>query len=160
MHWEVEVLVGSRRGERFPLSVFPFSVGRAAECNLRPKSESISRFHCRIWNEKDRLLIQDCSTPEGTFVNDHRIDGITELHDHDQIRIGPLHFRIDEVDDLFAEAIPKSEQEFAQEISESELAFAEEISEPELDEESTETMVARLLNEIDEKGNKQLSHLG
>ena len=69
-------------------------IGRAEECQLRPRSDRVSRRHCEIFLEKGLAAIRDFGSKNGTFVNDERLQGERELKNGDHLKIGPLEFEV------------------------------------------------------------------
>ena len=96
MQVKLKVLSGSHEGKEIGVSSEKFLVGRSESCQLRPKSESVSRKHCIIVLKDNRVLIQDLKSRNGTYVNDKRlpIDKAKVLNAGDQIRIGKLAFEL------------------------------------------------------------------
>ncbi len=69
------------------------TIGRAAECELRPPSGDASRRHAEIVGGKDGFTIRDLGSTNGTFVNGERIRE-HRLEPGDRIQIGssPMTF--------------------------------------------------------------------
>jgi pSer/pThr/pTyr-binding forkhead associated (FHA) protein len=96
MQVKLKVLSGSHEGKEISVSSEKFLVGRSETCQLRPKSESVSRKHCIIVVKDNRVLIQDLRSRNGTFVNDQRlpVDKAKVLKAGDELRIGKLVFEL------------------------------------------------------------------
>jgi pSer/pThr/pTyr-binding forkhead associated (FHA) protein len=96
MQVKLKVLSGSNEGKEISVSTEKFLIGRSESCQLRPKSESVSRKHCIIVLKENRVLIQDLNSRNGTFVNDQRLpsDKAKVLKPGDQLRIGKLMFEV------------------------------------------------------------------
>jgi pSer/pThr/pTyr-binding forkhead associated (FHA) protein len=96
MQVKLKVLSGSHEGKEIGISSEKFLIGRSETCQLRPKSESVSRKHCVIVMKENRVLIQDLKSRNGTYVNEKRlpIDKAKVLKGGDQLRIGKLAFEI------------------------------------------------------------------
>jgi pSer/pThr/pTyr-binding forkhead associated (FHA) protein len=96
MQVKLKVLTGSHEGKEIGVSVEKFLIGRSESCQLRPKSESVSRKHCIIVLRDNRVLIQDLKSRNGTFVNEIRLssDRAKVLRAGDQLRVGKLMFEI------------------------------------------------------------------
>ncbi len=76
-------------------------IGRSIDSDLRLfEDTSVSREHCVIRSEKDRLEITDLDSRNGTVVNGRRISEPTELHHRDVVKVGEskltVLFEIDE----------------------------------------------------------------
>ena len=96
MQVKLKVLTGSHEGKEIAVSSDKFLIGRSESCQLRPKSESVSRKHCIIVLKDNRVLIQDLKSRNGTYVNEKRLPGDKAkiLKPGDQLRIGKLEFEM------------------------------------------------------------------
>lgn len=92
----LKVLSGSHEGRELSVSGEKFLIGRSESCQLRPKSESVSRKHCIIVLKDNRVLIQDLKSRNGTYVNDKRLptDKAKVLAGGDKLRVGKLNFEV------------------------------------------------------------------
>ena len=57
MQVKLKVQTGSHEGKEIGITAEKFLIGRSESCQLRPKSESISRKHCIIVLRDNRVLI-------------------------------------------------------------------------------------------------------
>jgi len=94
MDVQLKVLVGSAKGQKIKVVGPKFFVGRSEDCQLRPKSDLISRHHCALILEGDYLAIRDFGSKNGTYLNGERVAGEQELHNGDKLTIGPLEFEL------------------------------------------------------------------
>jgi predicted component of type VI protein secretion system len=96
MQVKLKVLAGSSEGKEIAVNTDKFLIGRADECQLRPKSESVSRRHCAIVQKDGRVLLVDLKSRNGTFVNEKQLsaDKAKILKDGDILRVGKLEFQI------------------------------------------------------------------
>ncbi len=94
MKVKLKVLVGKSAGKEIPIPAPRFLIGRSSDCHLRPKSDSISRTHCTILTRKDRIVIRDLNSRNGTFVNGERVTEDAPIKDGDQLQIGKLEFQV------------------------------------------------------------------
>lgn len=96
MQVKLKVLAGSSEGKEIAINTDKFLIGRADECQLRPKSESVSRRHCAIVQKDGRVLLVDLKSRNGTFVNEKQLsaDKAKILKDGDILRVGKLEFQI------------------------------------------------------------------
>ena len=106
MELKLVVLAGAKEGLEIPLKKDKFLIGRAKECALRAGSEAISRRHCAIIRVKDKWAVRDLGSRNGTYVNDNRIEKPVRLRPGDELRVGPLKFRVASV--AAAEPTPDS----------------------------------------------------
>jgi pSer/pThr/pTyr-binding forkhead associated (FHA) protein len=94
MELKLIVLAGAKQGLEIPLKKDKFLIGRAKECSLRAGSEAISRRHCAIVRKDDAWTARDLGSRNGTYVNETRITEEVTLAPGDELRVGPLKFRI------------------------------------------------------------------
>lgn len=104
MRVRLVILSGSTTRKKIELSDDKFLIGRATDCQLRARSELVSRHHCVILQEKNFVGVRDFGSKNGTFVNGNRVNGEHALHSGDQLQIGPIEFRV-EID-----AVPAAEE--------------------------------------------------
>ncbi len=95
MELKLIVLAGAKEGTQIPLKKDKFVIGRASECTLRAGSSAISRRHCAIVRKDGAWIVRDLGSRNGTFLNDQTVDEPTPLKVGDEIRVGPLHFRVE-----------------------------------------------------------------
>lgn len=95
MELKLVVLAGAKEGLEIPLKKDKFLIGRAKECSLRAASEAISRRHCAlIRTSSGRWAVRDLGSRNGTYLNDKRLTEPARLNAGDELRVGPLKFRI------------------------------------------------------------------
>jgi len=78
---------GMSPGQRIPLTVDGFVIGREPDCNLAVPSPTVSRRHAELRLENGQWSIEDLRTRNGTQVNGQPIHGRTPLKDNDEIRV-------------------------------------------------------------------------
>ena len=93
----VRHIAGSKKGqvEKFSVESTPeIRIGRGVENNVSfdpVKEDTISRDHCRIIQDSinpEHFFISDSHSKNGTFVNDARTAGKTELFAGDIVKLG------------------------------------------------------------------------
>ena len=94
MKVELKVVGGSRAGMVIPITGSQFMIGRAEDCQLKPRSELISRYHCALLTETSYVAVRDLGSKNGVYVNGERIGVEQELKNGDRLAIGPLEFEI------------------------------------------------------------------
>lgn len=62
--------------------------GRAEDCELHIDADTVSRRHARITARSGKLVIEDLSSTNGTFINDVRVRALTPLSPGDRVRLG------------------------------------------------------------------------
>lgn len=88
------ILSGKHQGKRLTLPEGEAIVGRDETCQIRLATNEVSRQHCRLMCEGDRVVVYDLSSRNGTLINDVAIHGQAELHAGDILRIGPVAFQL------------------------------------------------------------------
>ncbi len=93
---EVRLLVanGKKAGQVVPVSGAKYFIGRAEDCHLRPRSDTVSRHHCVLLIENGLVLVRDLGSKNGTFLNDQRVRPESEAKNGDRLRIGQLEFEV------------------------------------------------------------------
>jgi pSer/pThr/pTyr-binding forkhead associated (FHA) protein len=61
---------------------------------MRPASPLISKRHCGLITRNEQVFVRDYESTNGTFVNQHQVNGEMEIKNGDLLRVGPLEFRI------------------------------------------------------------------
>jgi len=94
---------GNAQGVTLRLESLVSHIGRGTGNDITIHDELVSKHHARIEARQVagktgvfEYFIEDCSSTNGTFVNDQRIDAC-QLKNNDVIRFGINHFRF--VDD-------------------------------------------------------------
>jgi serine/threonine-protein kinase len=75
-------------------------VGRGAECSVVVRASDVSKNHCQILLDIDRVMVEDLGSANGTYVNGKSVRK-ARLRDGDELRIADhvFHVRIVEPDD-------------------------------------------------------------
>jgi diguanylate cyclase (GGDEF)-like protein len=81
------VLAGVSAGEMFKLQSDKTIVGRGPKVAVRLNDEGVSREHCQLVREGDKVVLEDLGSTNGTFCNGIRVDR-RELTDGDKIMVG------------------------------------------------------------------------
>ena len=89
---QLVVASGSRAGQAIPIAGERFVIGRADDCNLKPRSELISRYHCEIFIDEGEVFVRDMGSKNGVFLNENKITQTNSLKNGDKLAIGPLEF--------------------------------------------------------------------
>lgn len=74
MRVKLILATGHHAGIQAPLQCGFYMVGRHVECQVRPKSHSVSRRHCLIHNAPDHVSVFDLGSTNGTVVNNRRLE--------------------------------------------------------------------------------------
>ncbi len=117
MQMHLKVIGGNHDGKLISVNMDKFLIGRSEECQLRPKSESISRRHCAIVRKDGNILLIDLKSRNGTHVNEKKLDPSRAkiLKNGDKIRVGKLEFEA--VIEVGIDKVKKSEVKSVQEAA-------------------------------------------
>jgi pSer/pThr/pTyr-binding forkhead associated (FHA) protein len=85
---------GKQEGKLLEIKLPQFLIGRDPQCQLRPASPLISKRHCALLQRDGKVFVRDFGSTNGTFVNEEQVEGEVELHDGDQLKIGPIQFTV------------------------------------------------------------------
>jgi len=88
------ILSGRHKGRRIELPPREAVLGREEGCLIRLNSAEVSRRHCTLTPTDAGLLIRDCGSQNGTFVNRERLQGERLLSGGDRLQVGPFLFEI------------------------------------------------------------------
>jgi PAS domain-containing protein len=67
--WSIRILTGTQKGQIYDLKLGKNIFGRGAEADFKVNSVGISKEHCEIHVYKDKMIIIDLKSSNGTFVN-------------------------------------------------------------------------------------------
>ena len=90
----LKVTDGAKIGAKIAVKKNEFLIGRSQACHLCAGSSAVSRQHCAILRDDNRVTIKDLGSRNGTLVNGIKIDGEVELASGDEIIVGPLKFLV------------------------------------------------------------------
>ena len=90
-------------------------IGRDASCDVvLTRSRRISRKHCCLAQVNNRLVIRDLGSMNGVRVNGERVRGVAGLEIGDEVWIGDLKYRLDEI----TSATPKKREAQEEQVAE------------------------------------------
>ena len=92
MKVKLKVANGSHAGTEIAVPGPEFVIGRQEGCDLRPKSETVSRRHCMISLTDSGVVVRDLKSRNGVYVNGSKIEDEVLLKPGDQLRVGKLEF--------------------------------------------------------------------
>lgn len=85
---------GKTAGQIIPVTLAQFVIGRDPGCQLRPNSPLISKRHCALLVRDRKVFVRDFDSTNGTILNDEPLKGEAPLKDGDNLKVGPLEFRV------------------------------------------------------------------
>ena len=96
--WVLEGYFGNNQEtlQHIPLSQLPFKIGRETGVNLTIVRPNISRLHAEFFESDGKLMLRDCNSTNGTFVNETRLDKnqSVPLQLDDEVRFGDWYFHL------------------------------------------------------------------
>jgi len=90
----VVTTAGKAQGQVIPIKLAQFVIGRDPQCNLRPASALISKRHCAVLVKSGQVFVRDFDSTNGTFINDKPVKGEAPLQNDDELKVGPLSFKV------------------------------------------------------------------
>ncbi len=91
----LQLLSVSDPGQRIIVHEVPFNIGRKSDNHLVISERSVSRYHARIEQSGDHVLLVDLKSKGGSFVNGRRIYENRLLRNGDMITIGSESWQLD-----------------------------------------------------------------
>lgn len=88
--WGLMVEKGAQAGRTYPLSNGVTEVGRHLHSGILLDDITVSRRHCRLTAEADRLTVEDQGSTNGTYVNGARMEE-SRLRPGDRLMVGRFH---------------------------------------------------------------------
>ncbi len=80
--WALRILSGPQAGNIFELKMGRNLVGRAPQCDIKVTSVGVSKEHTEVMVYKDKIVVTDLKSSNGTYLNGVRIQtGIMRLGD-------------------------------------------------------------------------------
>lgn len=95
----LRVLDGADRGRVFDTLDTPVTIGREEGNTIQLNDERVSRFHVKIQEDHDRLVLTDLESTNGTKVNGEDIQ-LRILRDGDMIHVGRSVLVVGSRDDI------------------------------------------------------------
>ncbi len=97
MAWQITLLflTGNRVGEQLKVSGAEASLGRSRTADIPIDDGLLSRIHCRIASDNEKVTLQDLGSSNGTMLNGVSLDETPHiLRDGDVITVGNTALRI------------------------------------------------------------------
>jgi len=141
MNYALQVVRGRSEANTLRLMDGVNSIGRHDDCQIRIRSSQVSRRHCQLFEEGNKLILRDLGSSNGTFVNGKRVLGQQTLKPGDVLTIGGVTLRVDQLgvapksaaaspapqpaasDTAEVTALPVAEDDFEMELVEDEEEF-------------------------------------
>jgi hypothetical protein len=81
-------LTGAEVGQVFALADTETLLGRGLEASVRLRDRAVSRQHARIRQDEGAFVLEDQDSPNGVFLNGHRVRAPHLLQDGDVLELG------------------------------------------------------------------------
>ncbi len=95
MSMKLAITAGPDKGRSFSFTEGETLVfGRGKTATARLKDPCVSRIHCQLRADRDNVILADCNSTAGTFLNKERIDERL-LQPGDVIRVGDTEIRFE-----------------------------------------------------------------
>lgn len=92
------IISGDDTGRRFEIPTGErgesLEIGRSRDCDVRLRDALVSRHHCRISREDDKLTVRDLGSKNGTRVNGELIAEEVTLEDGDRLEVGSVQIQV------------------------------------------------------------------
>jgi pSer/pThr/pTyr-binding forkhead associated (FHA) protein len=85
---------GNSQGKVIPITLSQFLIGRDPQCHLRPASPLISNRHCALLTRNGKVFLRDFDSTNGSFINQEQVKGEQEIHNDDELKVGPITFAV------------------------------------------------------------------
>ncbi len=112
MNVNLVLLKEDRTIKQFALPCTATSIGRRKDCNFCLPLSVVSRKHCEVNLDGEKIVIRDHGSRNGTFLNGHRIKE-SVAKGGDLLQVGPVKFviQVDGHPDFFENYLPESEDQ-------------------------------------------------
>jgi len=113
MNYVLQVVRGRSASTTLKLADGVTSIGRHDDCLIRIKSSQVSRRHCEVVEDADKLTIRDLGSSNGTFVNGKKVAGQQTLKPGDELTVGAVTLRVAKIGQSVSPASPTSKPKAA-----------------------------------------------
>ena len=90
------IKTGDLKDQTLELRLGTNSVGRDPGCDFPIEHSTVSLMHCELVLSNEGVLIRDCNSTNGTFINEKQVTDVTPLRLDARLRIGETVFRYEE----------------------------------------------------------------
>ncbi len=100
--WIIRFLNGPMAGQILPITKNSVLMGRAANCDIRIPSSSVSKEHTRLEIFADKMIVSDAGSRNGTFLNGVQVRS-SKVRSGDKIGIHDILLEIQKVPENWAQ---------------------------------------------------------
>ncbi len=92
------VLLKDGQSLPYELTNFPAKLGRHPDCDVQVDSNMVSRFHAQLVSINNKVMLEDLSSGNGSFLNGRQLEKNKPLplRHNDRIKLGPIKFRFED----------------------------------------------------------------
>lgn len=83
----LRIIDGADKGQDFSSLSLPVSIGREGQNTIRLHDEKVSRYHCKIQEDRGKLVLADIDSTNGTLLNGQTVH-IAPIQPGDLISVG------------------------------------------------------------------------
>ncbi len=87
----LKVVQGPDQGRTFSFGKRPVTIGRGLTNGIVLNDPEVSRTHCEIAWQGERVLVTDTGSGGGTWINGERLTGAREIQPGDVLAVGASH---------------------------------------------------------------------
>jgi two-component system cell cycle response regulator len=87
------VVQGESMGRVYRLSPGEMSLGRHPSCNIVIQQRAVSSFHARIKITENSVILEDCNSTNGTFLNKEKLQRPAVMQAGDLVKVGSCVFK-------------------------------------------------------------------
>lgn len=93
---KIVIVEGIQKGKEYPLVGEEVSFGREKDNTISYPDLSVSRHHFKIHQKKDKFVLEDLGSGNGTLLNNKKVKGTSPLKHNDNIQVGKsvIQFRM------------------------------------------------------------------
>lgn len=96
------IVEGIQKGKEYPIVGEEVSFGREKDNSISYPDLSVSRHHFKIHHKKDKFILEDLGSGNGTLLNNKKVRGTSPLQHNDNIQVGKsvIQFRMLNMKDI------------------------------------------------------------
>ena len=107
--WNLAILEGSQKGTVFPCPLGTTVIGSATSSQVCLNDPTVSRVHAEVIVGQDRVLIRDCESTNGTYVEEVQVRDADVREGH-RIRVGSTVLRLERANETLIAELSANER--------------------------------------------------